>query len=81
MEQQENISIQDAESMDTQLALKNAGIENNRLKLEVSRLGEILEKQRKVLQEAEDRRKEAKLIFSALMTLKQDNGKFSRSTD
>ncbi|XP_052846087.1 uncharacterized protein LOC128258492 [Drosophila gunungcola] len=78
MEQPNNISIQvlegDAKKMDTELALRNAEVEINRLKLEVTRLRAILEKQRKVLQEDEDRKRDAKLIFSTLMALKRDSG-------
>ncbi|XP_017010662.2 uncharacterized protein [Drosophila takahashii] len=78
MEQEDEDPIKSLEAkakiLETELALQNAGIENNRLKLEVTKLEEILEKQRKVLQKAEDNRKEAKLIFSTLMDLKNDNG-------
>ncbi|XP_017048653.1 uncharacterized protein LOC108093202 [Drosophila ficusphila] len=78
MEQPENNEIQaledEAKNLETAVALKNAGIENSKLKQEVAKLGEILEKQRKVLDEAENSRKEAKLIFSALLALKKDNG-------
>ncbi|XP_016955647.1 uncharacterized protein LOC108028370 [Drosophila biarmipes] len=64
----------EAKMLRTELALQNAGVENSRLKLEVSRLEEILEKQTKVLQKAEDNRKEAKLMFSTLFGLNSDLG-------
>ncbi|XP_037718276.1 uncharacterized protein LOC119552651 [Drosophila subpulchrella] len=64
----------EAQMLGTTLALQNAGAQNNRLKLEVTRLQEILEKQRKVLQKAEDNRKEGELIFSTLLGLNNDTG-------
>jgi len=64
----------EAKMLGTTLALQNAGAQNNRLKLEVTRLEEILEKQRKVLQKAEDNRKEGELIFSTLLGLNNDSG-------
>jgi len=73
---QDIIKVLEAEAkmLGTTLALQNAGAQNNRLKLEVTRLEEILEKQRKVLQKAEDNRKEGELIFSTLLELNNDTG-------
>ncbi|XP_017071528.1 uncharacterized protein LOC108108123 [Drosophila eugracilis] len=76
MEQQENDSIKaleaEAKRLDTELALQKAGIENNRLKLEVTRFESILKKQKEVLQNAEDNRKEAELVFSTILGFYED---------
>ncbi|XP_026833521.1 uncharacterized protein LOC6544920 isoform X2 [Drosophila erecta] len=78
MDQPDKDSIEaleaEAKILGTELALQNAGNENNRLKLEITKLAEVLEKQRMVLEKADDNRKEAKLIFSTLMELNKNGG-------
>ncbi|XP_002093907.3 uncharacterized protein LOC6533181 [Drosophila yakuba] len=64
----------EAKILGTELALQNAGNTNNRLKLEITKMAEVLEKQRMVLEKADDNRKEAKLIFSTLMELNKNGG-------
>ncbi|XP_043647667.1 uncharacterized protein LOC122616320 [Drosophila teissieri] len=78
MEQPNKDSIEaleaEAKILGTELALQNAGNENTRLKLEITKMAEVLEKQRMVLEKADDNRKEAKLIFSTLMKLNKNGG-------